>query len=413
MPVTPNNTPFTVQRHLRRGRSLWADLGGYSVTSKRLTHDLFADVVVVGTGVSGALVAHALSADGHAVTMIDRRLPITGSTMASTALLQFEIDIPLHALAEKIGQPRAIRAYRRSVQAVSDLGTLVRRERIRCSFTSRDSLYLAGDAYGHRALAHETAMRARAGIPGEFVSEFALRTDYGIERTGAIISDGSAAANPAQLTAGVLRRLRAKGMPIYHGCNVLGTHAIARGVAIELESGHTIVANTVVFCTGYETVRTVPTSSRDMKSTWAIGTGKVANIPGWLRDTVVWEASDPYLYLRTTQDGRLVAGGHDVENGSRYSDPALLSPKGLRIADDVTELLPELRFKVTHEWAGAFAESPTGLPLIGPMPGTPRAWVVAGFGGNGITYSMIASQVVAAGLRGERDPDAGLYRVPE
>jgi glycine/D-amino acid oxidase-like deaminating enzyme len=37
-------------------------------------------------------------------------------------------------------------------------------------------------------------------------------------------------------------------------------------------------------------------------------------------------------------------------------------------------------------------------------------WAVMGFGGNGITYSVIASQVVAAEIRGERDTDADLYR---
>jgi len=35
---------------------------------------------------------------------------------------------------------------------------------------------------------------------------------------------------------------------------------------------------------------------------------------------------------------------------------------------------------------------------------------VMGFGGNGITYSVIASQVVSAAIRGAADPDADLYR---
>lgn len=34
-----------------------------------------------------------------------------------------------------------------------------------------------------------------------------------------------------------------------------------------------------------------------------------------------------------------------------------------------------------------------------------------GVGGNGITYSVIASQIVAGAIRGRPDPDADLYRV--
>ena len=73
-------------------------------------------------------------------------------------------------------------------------------------------------------------------------------------------------------------------------------------------------------------------------------------------------------------------------------------------------LLPQLEFEVDYSWAGAFGESATGLPSIAPVPDMDHAWAVMGFGGNGITYSVIASQVVAAAIRGRPDPDADLYQ---
>lgn len=33
----------------------------------------------------------------------------------------------------------------------------------------------------------------------------------------------------------------------------------------------------------------------------------------WPRQAFVWEASDPYLYMRTTDDGRVICGGEDEE----------------------------------------------------------------------------------------------------
>jgi glycine/D-amino acid oxidase-like deaminating enzyme len=127
--------PVTTHRRLRRGRSLWADSSGITVPHTPLnadrTREIIDDVVVVGTGISGALVALALIEAGRAVTMLDRRIPVTGSTLASTALLQFEIDLPLHRLARRIGWSKAARAYQRSARAVHDLASLVRRERRR------------------------------------------------------------------------------------------------------------------------------------------------------------------------------------------------------------------------------------------------------------------------------------------
>ena len=50
-------------------------------------------------------------ADGQGVTVVDRRGPLMGSTPASTALLFFEIDIPLIYLKRKLGARRAERAW--------------------------------------------------------------------------------------------------------------------------------------------------------------------------------------------------------------------------------------------------------------------------------------------------------------
>ena len=73
-------------------------------------------------------------------------------------------------------------------------------------------------------------------------------------------------------------------------------------------------------------------------------------------------------------------------------------------------LIPGLRFQIAHRWAGAFGESDTGLPFIDAVPGHPNCFAVMGFGGNGITYSMIAAEVVSRLIAGRDDPDADLYR---
>lgn len=407
--------PATAHRRLRRGRSLWADSSGIAVPHTPIAADavqeVVDDVVVVGTGISGALVAHALINAGRAVTMVDRRPPLTGSTLASTALLQFEIDLPLHRLARTIGWSGAVHAYRRSVRAVQELDALVRRERIRCAFGARDSLYLAGDVYGARALAAEVEAREQAGVPGQFLSAATLRARYGIARTGAIVSPGSATADPAQLTTALLRRIVARGGRILSGVNVTGVDSGAHGVELATSNGLRVYANQVVFCTGYEVPTLVPRRDHRIHSTWAVASAPNAAFPSWLAHTVVWEASDPYLYLRATADGRLIAGGRDEDAASAYTVARRLAVKTRAIQRDVHALMPDTRFRVSHAWGGAFGESTTALPLIDRLPGTRHTWVVAGFGGNGITYSMIASQVIAAALQGVSDPDAALYRL--
>jgi glycerol-3-phosphate dehydrogenase len=75
------------QLDLRTGRPVWFAYRVPSVHTAKLTHDVKADVAILGMGISGALIAEALTARGHSVVAIDRRGPMKGSTAATTALV--------------------------------------------------------------------------------------------------------------------------------------------------------------------------------------------------------------------------------------------------------------------------------------------------------------------------------------
>ena len=400
----------TIKRDLRTGRSLWADGPGLGVPTSPLKAPVSVDVAVVGAGISGAFMARDLSRD-HSVVVLDRRPPLMGSTVASTALLQWEIDLPLTELARRIGDKDAARAYRRSWSAVQDLKSVVDHEKIVCGLKDKSSLYLAGDQYGHRALEAETEARRAAGLDGEYIGGNALRDRFGIARTGAILSPGSATGDPARLAAGLLRRAASRGAVIHSPVEVLEALPDPDGVTLITDAGHAVRAKHVVFCCGYEFPKGVPTPGAKIISTWAMASLPRQRTPGWLRNTLMWEASDPYLYLRMARDGRLIVGGEDEDSATLHASKPTLVAKCRRLEKKLKALLPMVDFEVDYTWAGAFGESATGLPQIGPVEGMlDRVHAVMGFGGNGITYSVIASQVVGAAVRGDVDPDADLYR---
>jgi glycine/D-amino acid oxidase-like deaminating enzyme len=66
-----------------------------------LSHSLKVDFLVMGGGITGALTAWYLAKAGVSVAVVDRRHIGMGSTCASTALLQYEIDVPMHQLAKR------------------------------------------------------------------------------------------------------------------------------------------------------------------------------------------------------------------------------------------------------------------------------------------------------------------------
>lgn len=395
---------------LRTGTPLWVRTPGSAVQAESaLPRDRF-DVIVVGAGISGALAAEALTRAGRSVLVLDRRPPVRGSTPASTAMIQHEIDVPLIRLRRQSSRDRADRAWLRSVRAVGDLVALARRLKLDCQMQRKQALYLAGDEMGARALADEAETRAEIGIRADYLRGAELRARFGIDRTAAILSEDSASANPAQLAAGLLRAALARGARIASPVEITDMAELPGGVALATRNGQVLTAGHVVFCTGYEYLPQMESKAHQVTSTWALASQPIRNLPGWLPGMLVWEASDPYLYFRADAAGRIIAGGEDEEAADSNADPAKLARKAAAIAGKLRDLTGVEIGAPAHSWSAPFGATTDGLPIIDRVPGCAHVFAVMGFGGNGITFSVIAADIVSAAIAGTPDPDADLFR---
>ena len=342
------------------------------------------------------------------VAVLDRRGAVKGSTPASTALLQFEIDQPLIHLTEKVGRERAVRAYWRSATAVDFLRGRIADLGLRCGFRERQNVYLPGNVLNVAELKQEATARAEMGLRSRFIDADELRTLTGIERPGAILSSGSGEVDPVALVAGLWRSAIARGARLFAPAEVVDIDPGRAHVTLTTAEGHTVRAKHAVFATGYELVKLVKTKGHKVISTWAMAT---APQPGrlWPSRCLIWEAADPYLYLRTTLDGRVICGGEDEEFSDDERRDALIPKKIAAIARKLGKLMPNIDTEPEFAWAGCFGESATGLPAIGPIPGAARCFAVMGYGGNGITFSAIAAQIIQRAIMGVPDADAGLF----
>lgn len=398
---------LTKTRDLRTGRSVWQGKRPPRIPRHEITSDTQCDVVVIGAGISGAMQADALSAAGFDVLVVDRRGPVRGSTPASTALLQYEIDQPLTKLTREIGEDAAIRAWRRSRLALDGLAARIREFSI-APIARRDSLYLAGDVLDADALAREHEARRRAGLETAYLDAATLQERFGIERPAALLGYDNLEADPVRLAAGFLRAALARGARLAWPVEIVDLEAKPRSVSLRTKDGHHIRCRHLVFATGYELPFGKLPKGHRVLSTWALAT-EPQKRRLWPDCCFIWEASDPYLYLRSTRDGRVICGGEDEDFVDEDKRDALIEQKTKAIRGKLGQLLPQLSTEVDYAWTGTFGASDTGLPTIGPMPDLRNCWVVMGFGGNGITYSRIGAEIVRTGLLGKPDPDAELY----
>jgi glycine/D-amino acid oxidase-like deaminating enzyme len=113
--------------------------------------------------------------------------------------------------------------------------------------------------------------------------------------------------------------------------------------------------------------------------------------------------------LRTTFDSRVICGGEDEEFSESTQRDARNDAKTFRLEQKLGKLFPRVRAHAEFSWTACFGASATGSPTIGEIPGYPHCYAALGYGGNGITFSMLAASLLTAAIRGKRHPDAHLF----
>jgi glycine/D-amino acid oxidase-like deaminating enzyme len=384
---------------LRSGSSPWNPGGRPSRLP--LETDRRCDVLVVGAGITGAMVAEHLSGLGHDVTILDREKPGLGSTVASTAMLQWEIDRSLTELTDLYGFEAAATVYGKSLQAVEALKSHVTTLGLHCHFRPRETLYLAGGSgSGADPLRAEAALRLRAGLPSQFLDHRALLADFGVAREAALLSTGSAEADPVCLAHQLLGVALARGAALFDG-EAVDFETAREGVAVQLADGPVIEAKTVVLATGYVMPDIVPDTLNRTSASWALATPPQRPEALWPRGALIWEDADPYAYLRTTADRRIIIGGEDDPAGiAPEAREAALAGKVETLLGKLRALFPKVEARADFAWSGVFGETDDGLPLIGPVPGHRHLFAAYGYGGNGITFSFLAARMIARQMRG-------------
>lgn len=395
---------------VKSGYPFWAVKNGLMCAFPPLAEDLRCDVVVLGAGITGALIADELSAHGHAVAVVDSRDVGWGSTSASTALLQYEIDEHLVDLAKQYGEDDAVLAYRACAEAIDLLADKAREVRD-VDFARVHSLYLASKKRHAKALREEYDLRKRHGLPVEWLDEEQVQGRYATSAPAAILSRKAARIDPYRMACRLLARLEKRGVRVHDRTVVSRIGADRRGVELETTAGARIRAGHLVMANGYAAQQFLRRKVARNRSSYAFITDPIdGDALGALRDTMVWETARPYLYVRSTGDGRLLVGGEDDAVDVPAKRDAKVGKKAERLAKKVRDRFPHLPVEPVFAWAGTFAETSDGLPFFGASKEHgPRVLFAMAYGGNGITYSMLGAGLLRATIERRRHPLAKIF----
>jgi glycine/D-amino acid oxidase-like deaminating enzyme len=395
---------------LRSAYPYWLLRNGIPYVYPSLRKNLRKEVVIIGAGISGSLAAWYLHKAGFDVAVIDRRHVGMGSTAASTALLQYEIDTPLHKLKDIVGEQDAVASYELCRKAIYDLQQITKKFKTNSEFRLTPSFQYASFKKHAPALKKEFELRQQHGFDIKWLEEKDIRKLYGFEAPAGILSADGGEINAYGVTNEILQYLHKKGVAIYDHTNVSGIQHHKSSIELKTDNDVRITCKKLIIACGYESQNYIPFEVCKLNSTYAIVSEPVAMDIPWHRESMIWETAQPYIYLRVTRDNRILIGGKDDPWYNPKKRDARLPAKADALQKKFAELFPKIPFYTDFKWAGTFASTKDGLPYIGTIRQRPNVYFALGFGGNGITFSVVAAQIIADQLSGKKNKYADIFR---
>lgn len=374
-------------------------------TYPALSRNESARVVVIGGGMSGVTCAWKLATTGMDVMLIERDVVAGQSTAANTGLLQYSNDIMLADLIDQIGREPAVTFYKACSQAVDNLAAIASSLPEDCGFRRRSSLYYATTEQDLPKLKREYETLSASGLDAVYWSADDIASRFPFRKPGAIVTGGDAEVNPLRFVHLLADQAAVHGLRIYEQTDIVSHDTLPDGThRLRTDGGHTIDAEVIIYAIGYE-----PETLRgklirpELRRSFVIATDPVADLSVWHERFLIWETNRPYLYLRTTEDNRIIVGGLDEDDRTPVQSRKGQMSHSERLLELVQGMFPELQLRIAYQWNGTFGESADNLPFIGEDPAWPGVYYMLGYGGNGTVYSMLGADLIRDCIEGKAD----------
>jgi glycine/D-amino acid oxidase-like deaminating enzyme len=295
-------------------------------------------------------------------------------------------------------------------ESIGKLEKLASRLKIDCGFERKPSLFLARYQQEIPGLREEFQLRRKMGIKLEFFDAAAVRKRFPFSRPAALFSQDGGQGDPHRLTHGLLAAGQRAGLEVCDRTEMKRLEQTRRGVRITTKNGSVITARRAVIAAGFESKVLLKGEAGTLKSTYALISEPLPKISGWHKQCLIWDSGSPYLYLRTTAEGRVILGGEDEDFVNAKRLDVYISQKTRTLVEKFRRLYPAVPLEMAFAWAGTFGETKDELVYIGLHPRFPHADFALGYGGNRVTFGLIAAEIIQDAFSGRKNPDAHLFR---
>ena len=394
-----------------QGSPIFININKDKVQYPYLTKDIDTDVCIIGGGITGAITSYYFSRENINCVLLEKRRIAHLSTSITTSLLQYELDDNLSDLKEYTNLEDVIRSYNLGLIALDEIDKFIKEYGNNCNYKKRDTLLYTAKKDEINAMKIEYDYRKNNNFDVEYINEENNKFSFDL-KAGILSKNGGAEIDPYKFTHEMLKVSQNNGLRVYENTEVIDLKYHKEYIEVITEFGNIVKAKKVIVATGYNTKLFTDRNFATKTTTFNIATKPIKNFNGWYEKVLIRDNCDPYNYLRTTFDNRIIIGGEDVDFIPDIFDENLANKKYDILENRLKSMFSNIKdIEIDYKYCGTFASTLDNLGFIGEDTKHNNLWYNLGYGANGILFAILGGMMLSKLYHGEIDKDMKLFKV--
>lgn len=374
---------------------------GSSMAYPYLCRDISCDTLIIGGGINGAIANHYLS-QTHDVVLVERSRIGYGCTSCATALLEYQLDDFASALSSTMSDDDIVACYRLGLHAIDEIERFIHTHGNHCHFYRRPTLIYSQDDKYASDIRDECAFRIQHGFQCEYIDR-AHNPFYFDIACGLYCERGGAEVDPYFFTQQLIQ-CSANQSHIYENTEISNISRSDNGYTCTTRYGNIITCRNVVLATGFD-FEHIDTDLCTRYISYSIVTQPLPELM-WYRRALLQDCLDPYHYMRTLPDGRIIFGGEDTPMSDTI-DAKKADKQYAKLLSQLQALFPDTDIVAEYKFCGAFGTTDNNMGIIGRYDD--GVYYFISCGANGIINAMRGVHTLQHLLDGQSDEYADIF----